>query len=175
MEKRVLITIDDLKAIRPLAELDGLRWEQYAVESQDQDLRPILGDGLYYDFMNEVFDTGDSMYAHYQSLLNGKSWTYNGQTVYFDGLKPMLCYFTLARLVQNNQVNITRYGVVSKVVPQSQPVDAQVIRHVVNELRSNAMTYKNQVDTFLLNNTSTYYLYIGSQSAITTGFKMFKG
>lgn len=175
MDKRVLVTLSDLKQLRPLAELDGSRWEQFAVEAQDQDLRPILGDGLYYDFMNEVFDTGDDMYSHYQNLLNGVAWTYNGQTVYFDGLKPMVGYFTLARFVQNNSVNITRYGVVTKVVPQSAPADSQIIKQVVNELRSNAITYKNQVDTYLLNNQTTYTLYIGSNSAIKTSFKMFKG
>ena len=175
MDKRVLITLSDLKQLRPLAELDGLRWEQFATEQQDQELRPILSDALYYDLMTKFFDTGDAMYANYQKLINGTEWTYNGNTVYFDGLKPMLSYFTLARLVQNNQVNITRYGVVSKVVPQSEPVDAQVIRQVVNELRSNAMTYKNQVDTYLCNNVDTYLLYKGSSSAINTSFKMFMG
>jgi hypothetical protein len=175
LDKRVLITLADIKQIRPTAELDGARWEPFALEAQDQDLRPILGDGLYYDFMREVFDSGDDMYADYQSLLNGVAYTYNGQTIYFDGVKPMLVYFTLARFVQNNPVHITRFGVVSKVVPQSQNVDGQVLRQVVNELRSCAMTYKNQVDTYLLENQETFDLYIGSSSAINTSFRMFKG
>ncbi len=175
MDKRVTITLNDIKMLRPTAELDGVRWEPYCVEAQDQDLRPILGDGLFYDFMTKFYSTGDPMYASYQELLNGKVYTYNSQSIYFDGIKPMLCYFTLARLVQNNPVNITRFGVVTKVVSQSQNVDAQTLRQVVNELRSNAVSYKNQVDTFLLNNQTTYPLYIGSSSAICTSFKMFKG
>jgi len=175
MEKRVLITLNDLKQLRPLAELDGARWEPFALMAQDLDLRPILGDGLYYDFMTEVFDTGDDMYSHYQSLLNGVSYSLNGQTVYFDGLKPMLGLFTLARFVQNNPVHITRFGVVHKVVNQSENVDPQILRQVVNELRSDAMTYKNQVDTYLNQNQSTFTLYIGSSSAISTGFNFFKG
>lgn len=175
MDKRVLITLQDLKNLRPTAELDGSRWEPFALESQDQDLRPILGDGLYYDFMNKWHSTGDAMYASYQNLLNGVAYTYNGQTIYFDGIKPMLGYFTLARFVQNNPVNITRFGIVTKVTPQSQSVDPQIIRQVVNELRSNALTYKNQLDQYLLENQSTFTLYIGSKSAITTSFKMFKG
>ena len=175
MDKRVLITLSDLKALRPLAELDGARWEQYATESQDQELRPILSDALYYDLMTKFFNTGDAMYANYQLLINGTSWTYNGNVIYFDGLKPMLGYFTLARLVQNNQLNITRYGVVQKVSAQSESADPQLIRQVVNELRSNALTYKNQIDTYLLNNVTTYTKYKGSESAICTSFKMFRG
>jgi hypothetical protein len=173
MDKRVLITLQDLKKIRPLASLDGSRWEQYAVESQDQELRPILGDGLYYDFMTKVFNSGAAEYADYQLLLNGTNWTYNGQSVYFDGLVPMLGYFTLARFIQNNPVNITRYGIVTKTLPQSTPVDQTMISAVVNELRSSAITYKNQVDNYLLNNVDTYPLYIGGESTIETGFKFF--
>jgi hypothetical protein len=175
MDKRVLVTLHDLKKIRPLADLNGSRWEQYAVESQDQDLRPILGDGLYYDFMTKVFDTGATEYADYQLLLNGTNWTDNGQTVYFDGLVPMLSYFTMARFVQNNPINITRYGIVTKTLSQSTPADPAMINSVVNELRSSAITYKNQVDNYLLNNVTTYPLYIGSESAINTGFKFFIG
>ena len=175
MVKRVLITLEDLKQLRPTAELDGLRWEPFCLEAQDQELRPVLGDGLYYDLMNEFQDTGDDMYASYQSLINGVAYTLNGQTVYFDGLKPFIGYLTLARLVQNNPVNITRFGVVTKVVTQSQPVDAQVLRQVVNELKSNAMTYKNQIDTYLLQNQTTFTLYIGSDTSQTTSFRMFKG
>lgn len=175
MEKRCLITLNDLKYLRPTAELDGLRWEPFCLEAQDLDLRPILGDGLYYDLMNEFYDTGDDMYANYQLLINGEAYTLNGQTVYFDGIKPMLGYFTLARLVQNHPINITRFGIVNKVIPQSQNVDPQVIRQVVNELKSNAMTYVNQVNTYLLQKNSTFTLYIGSNSNMNTGFRMFKG
>lgn len=175
MDKRVIITLQDIKTLRPTAELDGVRWEPFALEAQDQDLRPILGDGLFYDFMTKWYSTGDAMYASYQNLLNGVAYTLNGQTVYFDGLKPMVIYFTLARFVQNNPVNIVRYGVVTKVSQQSTPVDPQTLRQVVNELRSNALTYKNQIDTYLLNNQTTFTLYIGSDSAINTSFRMFKG
>ena len=175
MDKRCIITLQDIKQLRPTAEMDGVRWEPFCLEAQDQDLRPILGDGLYYDFMTEFFDSTDDMYANYQKLLNGTSYTLNGQTIYFDGLKPLVGYYTLARLVQNQQVNITRYGIVTKVIAQSQPTDAQTIRQVVNELRSNAMTYKNQVDTYLLQNQTTFTLYIGSNTNANTSFRMFKG
>lgn len=169
MDKPILITLQDIKSVRPTAELDSVRWQPFAVEAQDQDLRPILGDGLYYQLMQTPAETA------YANLLNGTTYTYDGQTVYFDGLKPMLVYFFLARFIQNNPVNITRYGIVQKVTPQSQPVDATMIRQVVNEMKSNAATYRNQVDQFLLQNQSTYPLYIGSNTSLKAGFRMFQG
>lgn len=174
MDKRITISLQDLKNLRPSAQIDGERWEQYAMEAQDQDLRPILGDGLYYDFMTKFFLTANAMYSAYQNLLNGVAYTLNGQTVYFDGLKPMIGYFTLARFVMNNPIHITRFGIVNKVNTNSQNVDSVTLRQVVNELRSNALTYKNQVDTYLQENQTTYPLYIGSNSGMKTSFRIFK-
>ena len=67
------------------------------------------------------------------------------------------------------------FGVVQKVVSQSQPVDAQILRQLINELKSNAQTYVNQTKQFLLHNQTTYTLYIGSENVGGTAFKMFKG
>jgi HPt (histidine-containing phosphotransfer) domain-containing protein len=46
---------------------------------------------------------------------------------------------------------------------------------VVNELKSNAQTYINQVKQFLLENQTTYTLYIGSDTNRSTGFRILKG
>jgi len=175
MLKRVLITLDDVKALRPTAELDGVRWEPFCLESQDLDLRPIMGDSLYYDFMTKFYSTGDPSYSIYQTLLNGLSYTYNGQTIYYDGLKPLVVYNTLARFVQNNPVNITRFGVVTKIVNQSQTVDPQVLRQVVNELKSNAKSYENQVRQYLDNNVTTYTMYKGADVARNNSFRILNG
>lgn len=174
MAKRILITLADIKRYRPTAELDGSRWEPFAEEAQDQELRPVLGDGLYYDFMEEWHDSGDDMFTHYTNLLNGIAYTYNGQTVYFDGVKPFLVYHTLARFIQNNSTHVTRFGVVTKVVAQSTPADAQTIRQIVNEMKSNGETYKAQISQYLLTNQSTFTLYIGSNSSSNTSFNFFK-
>ena len=135
----------------------------------------MLGDALFYDFMNKFHVTADSMYANYQLLLNGTSYTLNSQTIYFDGLKPFVGYMTLARFIQNNQVNVTRYGVVQKTVNESQSVDPQVLRQVVNELRSNAVTYVRQIKTYLSERNSVFTLYDGGGSGQMVEFKMFRG
>jgi hypothetical protein len=175
MDKRVLITLSDIQALRPTAELDGVRWEPFCRESQDLDLRPILGDSLFYDFMTKFYQTGDPSYAIYQTLLNGTNYTYSGQDIYYDGFKPFVVYSTLARFVQNNPVNITRFGVVTKVVNQSQPVDPQVLRQVTNEYKSNAKSYENQIRQYLDNNQTTYTMYKGADVARNNSFRILNG
>jgi hypothetical protein len=101
---------------------------------------PILGSALYYDFMTEFDDSGDDMYAAYQNLLNGSVWTFNGFSKQHYGLKPIVAYYALARLVTNNQLNVTRYGITTKVNTQSEPASDLSIRNLVTELKSVAVS-----------------------------------
>lgn len=176
---KYLITKEDIKVYRPTAELDDARIKPFIKEAQTLDLKPVLNDALFYDFVLNFDDTLGASYAKYQELLNGKLYTYNGNPIYFDGVKPMLSYMALARFVIDNPINITRMGIVVKTVNQSTPVDPQQIKMLVNELRSTAISYQNQVIQFLENNASTYPLYnsggASSDMARTTSFNFFKG
>lgn len=156
---KYLITKTDILTFRPTADLDEGRIKPFILEAQRLDLRPVLNDALYYDFASKFDQAADAMYAKYQELLTGVAYSYNGNTIYFDGVKPMLAYFTLARFVAFNPVSITRLGVVTKLGAQSEPVDAATIRNVVNELRSAALGYQHQVIQFLDEKSSTYPLY----------------
>jgi hypothetical protein len=148
-----LITIEDIKEIRPMAQLDVKRVDPYITEAQENDLRPILGDALFYDFVTNY------TVAKYRELLNGKTYTQNGYSIFFPGLKPMLCYFALARITQNNAINLTSYGIVQKEMNGSQPVDQRLIGALVTELRDVANSYQTRLIDFLNENASTYPLF----------------
>lgn len=136
-----------------MANLDQSRVNTYIIEAQENDLRPVLGDALYKDFID------NQSLTKYTELLRGKSYTVNGFAIDFPGVKPMLAYFTLARIVANNQMNITSYGIVQKTVNESQPVEQAGVKALVTELRSVAVSYQNRLIQFLKANTSTYPQY----------------
>jgi hypothetical protein len=148
-----LITIEDIKEIRPMAQLDVKRVDPYITETQENDLRPIMGDAFFYDFITNYTD------AKYRELLNGKTYTKNGYSIFFPGLKPMLCYFALARITQNNAINLTSYGIVQKDMSGSQPVDQRIIGALVTELRDVANSYQSRLIDFLNYNQTTYPLF----------------
>jgi hypothetical protein len=156
---KYLITKTDILTFRPTADLDEGRIKPFILEAQRLDLKPVLNDALYYDFVLKFDAIADPMYTVYQELLSGKEYSYNGDTIYFDGVKPMLAYFSLARFVVSSPVNITRLGIVTKLNAQSEPADAAMIKAVVNELRSAAIGYQHQVIQFLETKASTYPLY----------------
>ena len=172
----LIITFDDILLYRPAAkEIPQDRIEPFIREAQMHDLRPILGEALYYDFINKFSSIGDPMYAAYQDLLNGSSWTYNTYTKQHYGLKPIVSYYALSRFAANNQINVTRYGVTSKVNPQSEPVSEIALRNYVQELKSVSISYQEQTIHFLQENESDYPLYAQAcgQPLIKTSLKIF--
>jgi hypothetical protein len=179
MIDKLLITQDDIKIYRPTAELDEARISPFILEAQNIDLNPVLNNALFLDFLDKFDDTEGSDYSKYNELLFGKRWTYNGNTEYFRGVRPMLAYFALSRFVINNPLNVTRFGIVKKVVSQSEVATPQEIKMLVSNLDSCAITYQNDVMRFLCNNTTTYPLYnsggASEAAARTTSFNFFKG
>jgi hypothetical protein len=169
---KYLITKADILTYRPTAVLDDARIKPFILEAQREDLCPVLNDAFYYAFVND-FDTGTGLNvtAAYEKLRTGGTYTYNSLTIQFDGVKPMLAYYALARFIENNSLNIVRMGVVIKSTDQSEPADAKAIQAAINALRSSALHYQNQVIKFLDNNISDYPIYNTGGGSENTGTK----
>jgi len=173
MAEIYLISQAEIALHHPMAAGPQSRLDPYILKAQELDLKPVLNDALYYDFLTKFNSSSDPMYALYQSLLNGTTYTFSGQTVSFPGVKPMLIAFVMSRFVPANQINISRYGVTQKTTPQSEPVSASAITYLVNNLRGEAMAYQNQVELYLLQNQTSYPLYGSFPSSVKqrTGVK----
>lgn len=172
---RPLITQQEVNQFRPTAKLDDNRVDPYIIEAQVADLKPVLNDALYLEFLTRIFgDTAHADYAKYLELLNGKNWTHNGQSIRFYGVVAMLSYNSLARFAIGNPVHYSRYGIVQKIAPQSEPVDPAVLREEVRNLKSLATTYTNNLILFLQNNRTTYPLYSYNESNDMSGRTAFK-
>ncbi len=176
---KYLITKDDILIYRPTAELDDDRIKPFILEAQRLDLQPVLNDALYYAFVIDFNSTtGLNTTAAYELLRSGESYTYNTNTVQFDGVKPMLSLYSLARFVETNPASITRYGVITKVAAQSTAADPATVKGIVNGLRSAALGHQNQVVKYLETKQATFPLYnlagASSEAARTTSFNFFK-
>jgi hypothetical protein len=175
---KYLITQDDIKRYRPTAELDEARFLPFVLEAQYNDLRPVLNNAFYFDFISKFDVEADVMYTKYKDLLAGKQWTYNSNPEYFNGIRPMLCYFALARFVEMNPFHITRHGITKKIVAQSEQLTEAEIRIMVNSLKSTAISYQNDVIRFLENNPTDYPLYntggASENAAHRTSFNFFR-
>jgi len=169
LQDLLLITQDDIRIYRPTATLNDKSIEPFIREAQRHDLKPVLGDALYRDMLENLTT------EKYSDLLNGKSYLHNAQSVYYEGIKPMLAYYSLARYIKSAPVKANRMGVVKKISEQSEPSSVAEINGEVNILRSNALDYQNGVILFLRNNPTVYPLYGGNNGARITSFNFFKG
>lgn len=157
---KLLVTANDINQYRPIAkEIVQDRIEVFIQEAQRHDLMPVLGNALFYDFITKYDQTGDPMYANYQALYNGSTWNYGGATKQHYGLKPIVAYYSLARMIANQQLNVTRYGVTTKVNPNSEPASDAAIRNLITELKSIAISYQDTTIQFLRDNAVTYPLF----------------
>ncbi len=174
MPEIYLISQSDIQKYHPIGELPQGRIDPFIISAQELDLKPVINESLYYDFTTKYNTSTDPMYTDYQNLLNGTTYIYSGQTIQYPGLKQMLAYYTLARFIPLNQVNITRYGIVQKKNEQSEPISTTQLTYIVNNLRAQAMSYQNQLEQFLLQNQTTYPLYGSFPSAVNqrTGVKI---
>lgn len=148
---KFLITIENIKEFRPMSSsIPQDRIAPYIQEAQQFDLKRLLGDPFYADFMLRFDNNADSKYAAYQALLKGTTYTINGNNVEYPGLIGYLSYMTLARFFNNNQINVTKYGLVTKSMEQSEPLDWKAVAAAVAELRSNALNFQVDIRQFLM-------------------------
>lgn len=172
MANKLFISIEDVKRFRQVS-VDQETLNIYIDEAQLIDLRPILGDALYFDFAAKHDVSGDPMYTAYQELLLGKAYTYLNIPYVYDGFAPTLSYFALARL-RANPIKDTRFGAVVKSNDQSVQPTAKDLDQSVISLRSIAISYQSRITDFLERNASTYPLYNSSvkteQNSMGVGF-----
>jgi len=88
------------------------------LRSQQADLKKILGDPLYYAFIEDYNGTTWDTPA-YQTLFDGEDYTYNSNTIYFNGVKPLLCGYAWKRIFINTRINVVEDGQVQSVVEES--------------------------------------------------------
>lgn len=168
MAETYIIVQSDILKYHPMATVPQERINPYILKAQELDLKPIMNESLYYDFITKFRNTDDPMCAAYQNILKGTTYIYSGQTIEFPGIIPMMCAFVMSRFIPVNQVNVTSYGVTNKLNPQSEPTTLNQITYLVNNLKGEAMAYQNQLEKFLQQNQTTYPLYGTFPSAVQT-------
>jgi len=154
-----IISLEDIQKHRPVADMDLDRILPHIIESQLLDLKPVLGDALFADFIQNFDVSGHSQYTNHQLLLNGVTYTSNGKIIIYSGIIPMMCYYSLSRIVTNNAVNITPYGNTFKKNEFSDPLDTNAFLAIKSELQSIGYAYQLQVVKYLQDNLSSFPLF----------------
>lgn len=140
---------------RPISgHIDDKKINTYIRESEDIDLKSSLGDELLMDIRLNP--------EKYNDLLNGGEYKDKcGYKHTFSGLKTALAYYTYARIVKNNDINVTRFGVTFKEDDYSNKVSVKERVLAYNDAFSVADKYLHECVLFLSANKEKYPLYRG--------------
>lgn len=173
---KLIISVENLKEFRPLSEdIPPVRINPFIQEAHQIDLKNLLGGALYVDLLAKFDNSGASEYAAYKQLIDGLSYTSGGVTLEHPGLVGFLCYSALARFYANNQINVTKFGIVNKTNDQSTPVEYKVIQASIEEMRSNALALRVDIIKYLQANPTSYPLFSYADGSLSDdlGVKFF--
>lgn len=142
------------KLARPVSNhIDKERIEVYIRESEDIDLKATLGDALLIDLRERP--------EKYKELLDGGTYSDACSVCVFSGLKKALAYYAYARIVKNNDMNVTRFGLVAKQDDYSERVSVKEKVMAYNDAFDVADRYMRECVIFLTKNKEKYPLYKG--------------
>ena len=159
----------DKTYLRSLFEISietDVRIETRIEEAQIKDIKTVLGDALYWDFVNNI------TLPKYALLLNGGTYlNCENNTVSFEGIKKALAYYAYARIIESN-IAVTRYGAVQKKVDLSEPIPTTTIARASAQNISMAVVYMNEVASFLDKMKEDYPLWkqCNSESVANTSY-----
>jgi len=143
--------------------------EQIILETQFNQLRPLLGERFYNDILIKV--SGES--NKYDDLLNGGEYTYEGTTFINYGLRAVLSNYVYANWVMTGDAIDNPFGVTIKLnSPQSQPLSHQLKKHIYSQNNQTAYNYWLNVRRFMIRDGS-YDLFSECKKNKTT-FKLSK-
>ncbi len=120
------------------------------IQTQIDDIRPLLGDKLFNDLMNNTDD--------YDTLMDGGVYTYNGITYQNYGLKAVIAYYVYARYMMFGAVTDTPFGLVEKLNGQdSKPVDYPIKKSLYTSNRQSAFNIWLTVHDYLIRTNNELY------------------
>ena len=143
-----LITSAQLSEIKDISDnIDNVRRvDPYILQWQRTRLLPFLGAELYKALCTSPTD------ARFVQLLFGES----GSAKYFFGVHYAIAYGAYALLLQNQDVNVTRSGMVRKTTGYSEHLEDKQVMRLVAAANSLSDFYLIQAENWLNENKALY-------------------
>jgi len=154
MAKKIILKLADVQVYRRISPNydNSERFDAFALTIQEGNLRELLGDAFYYALYNDLDASGNPQNTLYTNLVNGETYTHDGDTVEYYGLKPYLSYLWLALNNTEGDVFQAEYG---NILYNDNPQDNMVktTQKQIDRLHSSYMkqvtAYRNNIVKYL--------------------------
>lgn len=159
----ILIGRSDME---PYAQMSILITEEkqlhpFILAAQNNDLKPVLGNVLWTDLVE------NRLQANYAKLLDGGTYTKDGETHSFSGLKAAIAEYTYARYCMGKNIQDTPFGMVVKESDYSSPASAKQLAEVAAAHRLAGQHYLEEAIAFIKATIADYPKYESCQSKTT--------
>jgi hypothetical protein len=169
MNENTIIKPEDIKKVRPIANniIEVKRIEPYIHEAETLDVMPSIGIGLYEQFTSDGFieamrnddsamiitNSGKEIVMtaeQWREILDGCYYTCKEGSCdsdskrYSGGLRAAISYLSYSRMLPNQPINVTAFGVVNKTTALSDPVDEKTLFRATNEAKKIGLEYLRQ-------------------------------
>ena len=146
-----LISLTDIQKHRAISQsVELLNINQFIDDAQVGDLRPLLGEKMYFDLLNNS--------SNYTELLDETDYTHDGVTYTSPGLK-VLSYYAYARYIMHGSATDTPFGFVQKGYQEEIQIDRSGRREMYKATQQLAAQYWSQVEIYLNRNFDKYPLW----------------
>lgn len=132
------------------------------------DLKPLLGDELYYELLNNKTD------PKFQKILEPQKYEYKGTAYESPGLKKVIAIFAYSRYVLFGSFTDTAFGFVQKSNQDSDPVSDSHKRNIHTKEINVAHSYFNEVALYLNRHGKKYPNWKRCKSRHKTGLRISK-
>ena len=138
-----LITRSEIQQYKQISNsIHNDKLNQIIIESQFEDLMPLLGERLFNDILNDA--------ASYTDLLDGGTYTYQTITYTNVGLKAVLANYVYARYAMSGDVLDNPFGMTTKLNDTSQPISLETKKTFYNANRNTAFNLWLNVEKYLI-------------------------
>jgi hypothetical protein len=143
--------------------------DQCVMEAMIYDIQPMLGMALFYEIASQI--DADTVTALNGKVLNGSTYTYNDETISFQGVKAALCYYSFARYTKRSGVHFTATGVVNKTSDFSEPISDKTRQRLSSDDTALADALKLEVIDYLNRTAASYPLWVCKTKKRTSTFR----
>ena len=157
-----LITLDDIRTYKDIETS-----AQHIDDAELVDLKPLLGEKMYFDLVANKDETSHDI------LFNGGSYTYEGFEYTCPGIKMVLSEFAYARITFFGNEKSTPFGLVEKNYQDARMATRDRTKERYTASQQIAMVIWNDVRAYLDRNYSSFQYWDGCSSKWgITGFRL---
>lgn len=154
----ILITASEFATYRNISnKIDTGKIEEAIKQAQQTDLVEILGD-FYFDVLKNKDE------STYSDLLDGSTFTENGEEYEHAGIKRMLADYTYSRYIYNKPVNDSAFGVVMKDYQDGTPLDRNFIKDLSKQAQIDAGAKFRFIEKYILSKPDLFSRYCSNKT-----------